>query len=244
MNGRGECVGAAGSLRAALRELAGLGPFFEMSADPTPWIDPTWRPCRELYTDPEVLGARIELVARSLGTTEPRVAASIACLGLAARLVSPVLAVAAGYALVPRWTPDSLHWRPVAGGPLPLWESAGSIAHAGADGLPAAVAEVLVEPHLAALVEATRAVVSVSTRVLWGNAASALVGAAGLVGRARPAAAHRAAEVLDGVLATAPLAGTGHFESRWSFRRRSCCLYYRVPGGDTCGDCVLATRGR
>lgn len=26
----------------------------------------------------------------------------------------------------------------------------------------------------------------------------------------------------------------------WTFRRRSCCLYYRVPGGSTCADCVLA----
>ncbi len=27
--------------------------------------------------------------------------------------------------------------------------------------------------------------------------------------------------------------------SAWTFRRRSCCLYYRVPGGGICGDCVL-----
>ena len=25
-----------------------------------------------------------------------------------------------------------------------------------------------------------------------------------------------------------------------SFRRRSCCLYYRLPGGALCGDCGLA----
>ncbi|MER6943086.1 (2Fe-2S)-binding protein [Nonomuraea sp. NPDC000554] len=24
-----------------------------------------------------------------------------------------------------------------------------------------------------------------------------------------------------------------------SFRRRACCLCYRVPGGSECGDCVL-----
>ncbi|MFD2121439.1 (2Fe-2S)-binding protein [Streptomyces cirratus] len=27
-----------------------------------------------------------------------------------------------------------------------------------------------------------------------------------------------------------------------AFTRRSCCLYYRVPGGGLCGDCVLRTR--
>ncbi|MGH3410268.1 MAG: (2Fe-2S)-binding protein [Streptosporangiaceae bacterium] len=24
------------------------------------------------------------------------------------------------------------------------------------------------------------------------------------------------------------------------FRRHSCCLYYRLPGGGLCGDCALA----
>ncbi|MEU7551440.1 (2Fe-2S)-binding protein [Streptomyces sp. NPDC044571] len=24
-----------------------------------------------------------------------------------------------------------------------------------------------------------------------------------------------------------------------AFVRRSCCLYYKVPGGGFCGDCVL-----
>ncbi|MGW5694872.1 (2Fe-2S)-binding protein, partial [Streptomyces asiaticus] len=32
-----------------------------------------------------------------------------------------------------------------------------------------------------------------------------------------------------GTLGTAPL----------GYRRRTCCLYYRVPGGGLCGDCVL-----
>jgi iron complex transport system ATP-binding protein len=26
------------------------------------------------------------------------------------------------------------------------------------------------------------------------------------------------------------------------YRRTSCCLYYRVPGGGLCGDCVLTTQ--
>ncbi|MGH3614812.1 MAG: (2Fe-2S)-binding protein [Pseudonocardia sp.] len=28
----------------------------------------------------------------------------------------------------------------------------------------------------------------------------------------------------------------------WTFRRRSCCLYYRVRDGGLCGDCVLLSR--
>ncbi|WP_350325223.1 (2Fe-2S)-binding protein [Streptomyces katrae] len=42
------------------------------------------------------------------------------------------------------------------------------------------------------------------------------------------------------------LAGTGSFVHEpglgVAFVRRSCCLYYRVPGGGLCGDCVLRTR--
>ncbi|WP_250213408.1 (2Fe-2S)-binding protein [Acrocarpospora catenulata] len=40
------------------------------------------------------------------------------------------------------------------------------------------------------------------------------------------------------------LRGTGRFAGEPFFVRRSCCLYYRVPGGGTCGDCVLAQSGR
>ena len=42
-----------------------------------------------------------------------------------------------------------------------------------------------------------------------------------------------------------PLAGLGEFVEEPShptgvgFARRTCCLFYRVPGGGTCGDCVL-----
>ena len=32
----------------------------------------------------------------------------------------------------------------------------------------------------------------------------------------------------------------GYGDRLWTFRRRSCCLYYRVPGsGGLCDDCVL-----
>lgn len=226
-------------VRAALDEVAGLGPFFAASADPAEAVDPTWRTCRALYDDPAVLPARIELVAGALGTDDRRVAASIAFQGLAARLVSPVLAVAAVHGLVPAWTPESLHWRLAVTGPWPLWESATDADRPPVEAVPGAVVDVLVGPHLAALVEATRSAQAVSARVLWGNAASAVVAAGRMVARARPDAERRAADVVGAVLRSAPLVGSGRFESGWAFRRRSCCLYYRVPNGGVCGDCVL-----
>lgn len=226
-------------MRAALDEVAGLGPFFAASADPAEAVDPGWRTWRSLYDDPAVLAARIDLVARALGTDHRRVAASIAFQGLAARLVSPVLAAAAVHGLVPAWTPESLHWRLAVSGPWPLWESAPEAARPPPSVLPGAVVEVLVGPHLAALVETTRAAVPMSPRVLWGNAASAVAAAGRMVARARPDADRRAAAVVGAVLRSGPLAGSGGFGSGWEFRRRSCCLYYRIPNGGVCGDCVL-----
>ena len=53
-----------------------------------------------------------------------------------------------------------------------------------------------------------------------------------------PDVADRALEVGARALAHPYLVGTG--EPDLPFRRRSCCLFYRIPGGGTCGDCVLA----
>jgi ferric iron reductase protein FhuF len=241
------------ALRTALDDVAGVGPFFAASANPAEVVDDSWRPLRELYTEPGPLAARITQVARALGDPESRVAASIAHQGLAARLVSPLVAVASVHGLVPPWSPDTLHWRPAVTGPWPLWESAGdeSTAHPGQDAeVVAAVVEVLVGPHLAALVDAVRSAARTvggpggapGQRTLWGNTASALVAAARMVAAARPGAAGRARRVVVGLLEAGPLAGAGDLGGGWGFRRRSCCLYYRVPGGGLCGDCVLTGR--
>jgi len=236
----------AGAIRAALDDVAGIGPFFAASANPAEVVDDSWRPVRELYADPEPLAARIRQVAEALGRPEARVAASIAYQGLAARLVSPVIAAASVHGLLPPWSPDTLHWRYAAVGPWPLWESGGDelARRPRPEDLAAEVSETLVEPHLEALADAVRAAVAVSPRTLRGNAASAVVAAGRLVAQARPAAAGAAARVVDGLLSVGPLAGTGDFHGGWAFRRRSCCLYYRIPGGGLCGDCVLTERPR
>ena len=61
------------------------------------------------------------------------------------------------------------------------------------------------------------------------------------------------AQLANRLLAREPLLGTGTFDHRpddggprpgWSFTRTSCCLFYRVPGGGLCGDCVLAAPRR
>ena len=59
---------------------------------------------------------------------------------------------------------------------------------------------------------------------------------------------HPARSLAERLLTTPPLDATAALrapeppDAGWTFRRRSCCLYYRVPGGGVCGDCVLRDR--
>jgi ferric iron reductase protein FhuF len=82
----------------------------------------------------------------------------------------------------------------------------------------------------------------VSRTVLEGNVTSAVAGALRMAAAARPELAEQVEAVLDALLTSEPLAGTGRRRVDGSFVRRSCCLFYRVPGAGTCGDCVLDER--
>ena len=85
------------------------------------------------------------------------------------------------------------------------------------------------------------AAMSVSRTVLRGNVASAVHGAATVIGTARPGLAGRAADLSAALLASPPLAGAGTVTAG-GFRRGSCCLIYRAaqpPAGAYCADCVL-----
>jgi ferric iron reductase protein FhuF len=64
-----------------------------------------------------------------------------------------------------------------------------------------------------------------------------------MLASASPAHAPVARAVGQRLLDNAPLTGTGAFTGT-TFRRTTCCLYYQVPGGGYCGDCVLLGRGR
>jgi hypothetical protein len=244
------------SARAVLADVAALGPFFTVATEPTEGVDPSWRPFQDLYTDPDPLQDRIAYVRRALTRQDAspgvdgRVAASIAFQGLAALVVSAPFGAAVLHGVLPGLTPRALHWRPSAGGPWPLWCPAPEAVPVPGSGEAAGALAALFEEHLEPLVAAVRAQVPISERVLWGSVASSVAGAKRLVGMQRPQAAERAAGVAQRVLAAGPLVGTGDLlppvgpDRHWSFRRRSCCLYYRVPGGGLCEDCVLHARRR
>jgi hypothetical protein len=209
--------------------LAGFGPFFEVYREVGPG---PWRPLRDLLAPP-VLAERVQhvhtVLSRLSGVdVEPRVAASTMSLGLFARLVSPVLGAGVLGAPLPRPSLDDTWWQPVEQGPWPL-------ALTGPDTEPRMTD--LLTDVLAPLTDALAEQNSLSPQVLSGNITSAVFGAARMVGVARPDLAPAAREAAATLLA-GPLAGTGVLGEH--FVRSSCCLYYRIPGGGYCGDCVLA----
>ncbi len=246
----------------ALAAAASAGPYFALE----PWADGGgWRPASLLADDPAVLAERVtnarHVLAGRAGIAAAdvadRVAASIVFLGLASRLVSPPLGAAVIGGVVPFLTLDSLWWRPVDGGPVPLaarrvtgWQTArtavvGHLDDADLDDAAALLSQHCVRDVIGPVASAFQARFRLSPLVLQGNTASALAGAAGMLAVSFPDRAEVTGRLTAKILATEPLRGAGELvqpdvaQPRRFLVRRSCCLFYRVPGAGTCGDCVL-----
>lgn len=212
---------------AAWREkAAALGPFaaFETHPADSELVLP-WRALSEVTREGNgVLRERITAVRGALAArggrpaeaVEERVAASVAHLGLVARVLSPMLGLAALHAL-PARPPglDELRWHSGLGGAFALslpretvaavamsgsGSGSGSVvnhgtdpdAEAGADARAGAAAmDAMLDGPIRELNDAVAAF-SVSPRVLWGNVASAVNGAATGIAAAAPALARPA----------------------------------------------------
>ncbi|MFE0582366.1 (2Fe-2S)-binding protein [Streptomyces sp. NPDC058874] len=218
-----------------LRRLADVGPFFTVAYGEQP-PEPGFRPLTALYGGH--LGPYVAEVGRRIGSGPGRVAASTAQFGIASRLWSLGLGCAALAGQVPDLAADRVWWQLPEAGSLRFW-------------LPAPAARPVedlgesVLGNLALLEAGLRERYGLSPTVMRGNTASGLVGALRVLIDRVPAGA--ALGLARGLLADGgALAGTGTFVHEQglgvAFVRRSCCLYYRVPGGGLCGDCVLRTR--
>ncbi|MCX5040307.1 MULTISPECIES: (2Fe-2S)-binding protein [Streptomyces] len=217
------------SVTAALHDVAGLGGFFALQIGGR---DDGWYSVARSY----VAGFTdlAEAVARRHRTPEPRVDASIAQLGHAARLWSPALACVVLHGIV--LDLEGLQ-RADDGPALRVPHPAGWYADR-LDGGARALYE-QVTGHLSALADGLR--VKIAPRLLDGNSASALAGAAHALLVLRPAVRGPLTDLTTALLDTGRLAGTGVLTGPdLMFRRRSCCLYYRAPDGSKCGDCGLA----
>lgn len=227
----------------ALAAAAGLGAFFATA----PAAGPGWTSWDEL-TEPAVLARHLTDVGRALSAPrggvvpEAPVVASTAHLGLVARLVAPALGAALVSGTLPVAPPASVHLRLPGANPLPLaLDQPAAVAVDRPGELAPAFAEHWLASATAPLGAAVQAASGVSPQVLDGNVVSAVAGALRMAAGARPELTGRAAAVLGDLLRTGPLAGLGDLRQDGSFVRRSCCLFYRLPGAGTCGDCVLRT---
>lgn len=169
-----------------------------------------------------------------------RMAASSFQMGVVSRLLSPVLGAATIGARVPLLTEGSVRWL----------GSAGHAPRFGVTGLEWArpsdrTAEAIATSVLAALVgpltDTLAAAVGLSPRISWGNTASAANGAVTVLAMTRPDLEPAGRALVQDLLTTEPLRGTAQI-TEGRFVRRSCCLFYRAPGGGLCQDCVLAAR--
>jgi hypothetical protein len=219
------------SAETALLAAAQLGPFCAVDADAGPGAV-------DLADGRRLLEARAAAVSAVLGPAAGRrEVVSLVHLGVVARVLSPALAAAVATGVLP--VPTGVLLQPVGGNPVPMaWSGVQAVDVPRPADVAAALARHWLLPLVAPWTEVTAAQ-SVSRRVLDGNVVSALHGTGVVVGAARPDLAGRARAVLDALLVTGPLAGTGGRRPDGSFVRRSCCLLQRLPGAGTCADCVL-----
>ncbi len=235
---------------AALRAAASLGPYFSVDLAA---VGPGWLALGRLVEDPALLRDRVATTRALLaepralvpGDVDQRAAASIWFLGLGARLVSPALGSAVLTGMVPDVALGSTHWQAVDGGPIPIAVT-GSRPHPAStpDGLAGLLFEHVIAPAVTPVATAVGHEFRLSPKVVWGNVASAIAGAATMLGLTRPDLAARSRLVAEHLLAHDPLAGAGGYVKAGggherAFVRNNCCLFYRIPGGGTCADCVL-----
>lgn len=196
----------------------------------------------ELIDDPAVLEDRVAAVRTFLaggtgqdaGAVELRVAASVVHLGLVARVMSPLFALAVEYGWRGSVRAADLRWQPELASTFPLSMSEAAFDDVGAG-------DIVTE------LETAIAGFGVNRHILRGNVASALAGASRTLAAARPDLRDRSQARLAELLAGPQLVGSGELETDGTFRRRSCCLIYRAAperDGSLCGDCVLAVVGR
>lgn len=209
-----------------LTQIASYGGFFAIAHGGE---ERGWRSVKRCYA--AGYADLIEATAARYRTSDLRVSASAVQLSHASRLWSPILACAVTYGVVPdldglQRADDSPALR------LPVPEGV-RLRGDWSDALSRAVVEENLEPFADGLR------VKVAPGLLYGNIASALVAATRALYSVKPQLRDDATRLTRSLLQTGKLVGTGTVKHHLAFRRRSCCLYYRVADGAKCGDCGL-----
>lgn len=224
----------ASDVAQTLADIATVSPYFTVTTGSL--HEDGWQPVRRLYTDIDLLGAIVDRVRTRINADERRVGVSTFYLGLAARLWSVGLGALAGHGVLPDLTGEQLLFHE-SGGQIRL-----HIEHPMAwqgDNLEPLLADTVIDVHLAALTAALRELGPVSAGLLRGNSASGLLSAGRVFDRAT--GTDRGWQLARRLCADERLTGAVVFDGD-GYRRTSCCLYYRTPGGGVCGDCVFTTK--
>lgn len=214
---------------ATLRQARGISPFFVLDVGRP---DSTWASGEALLDGGPALGDALDAIGVRYRTAERRVAASLFFLSYTARLLCPVVAAHVLGGAVPDVRPANVWWR-----------------YSPESGVQVRLADPVTRPGvveaMAPVVDAIRRESGVAAGLLWGNAVSSAAGGLRTLARSGTASAEECLAVGAALFAEPPLRGAGEFvpfPGEVVFRRRSCCLYYRLDGGGTCGDCPLPAR--
>lgn len=243
----GDVEEPASLLAPVLEDIAGINMFFALE---TYAPERGWAAALGGGLSEEVLTAEVEAVRGRLAAlfgggaedVEWRVGASLFHQGLASRVLSPVLAAALCHGM--RLDPWRLFVLP--GGPMVV-RTTETEARPLVSRAPQEIAQGPIEETVTGLEGVAAAlgrVGGIAPGLLRGNTAAALAGAARSLGSARPEHRQSAEQVVRALLSAPCLKGTGTYigtdeQGRASFRRTTCCLYYRLPEGGLCGDCAL-----
>ena len=226
-----------------------FGPFFALDLLPESVGRSTaatgWVPVTDLAAAPERLTGRVRATQVALSTYQTadlegdaawRVAASVTQLGVSARLIAVALALTVDGTRLPPL--ERLVFQDRLGGPYPLAATVALDAPAAHEAWPSVVLE-----WAGPVTRATVAGHGLSPRVAWGNVASAVAGAAKMIAAADRTAGERAWVLAGQALGLPELDGAGSSDADGAFRRRSCCLIYRLYADPVfCVDCVLGAR--
>jgi len=191
-----------------------------------------------LAKDPDYLKAAIAATSGGRGSDDPQVLGSLWWQAYAYRVAGTTAAcwVLGGA------TPDpSIE----AGTAVGIARSRPSSVVYGADSKPVTnrteLLERLFENHLDLVAKSLREKHALGEQLIWGNAAAGIASAVAAVGTAAtaPPLWKKANELMD--VLPHGLAGLGRWPTEWSYRRRTCCLWWKttVAGGNLCEDCSL-----
>ncbi|MDY6996419.1 MAG: (2Fe-2S)-binding protein [Actinomycetota bacterium] len=231
---------------AVPNQVAEIGEYFALGVA----TGPGWLRFEDLLA-PDVLAALVGATRRAMARfsrsapeeVPARAAASSLQLAMAARLISPVIGSVAALQRVPLLTADVLCWSADHHSVRFAVSALSWQQHDDAGEAARCVAATLLDSVLAELIDRMHTASGLSPKIMWGNVISAANGAVTVLGSARPALVPAGRRLVGALAGTGPLRDTAVTDGP-TFRRRTCCLYYQVPGGGLCGDCVLQTSAR